>query len=100
MIGPHPHEIVAIIMRIVRVGIGHADPKQGEVAEVVMVEASARHSAEACSPRHGGEPSCTKSAARGHTAVEGGPTGEGRPTAVETAGTAVSATGAQSAAPL
>jgi hypothetical protein len=43
MMGPHSHEIVAIIIRIVRVGIGPADPEKGEIPEVVtVVEAPAR----------------------------------------------------------
>jgi hypothetical protein len=92
MISPHPHEIVAIIIRIVRVGIGHAYPKHREVPEVVtVVEAPTRHSAEACSAGHGGKPTSSKSAARGHTAVEGSATVETAATAVETATPAVSA---------
>jgi hypothetical protein len=94
MMGPHPHEIVAIIIRIVRVGIGPADPEKGEIPEVVtVVEAPARHSAEACSAGHGGNPTSGKPAARGHTAVEGSPA------AVETTATAMgTATAAVSAA--
>jgi hypothetical protein len=90
--GPHPHEVVAIIIRIVRVGIGPAYPKQGEIPEVVTVmEAPARHSAEACSAGHGSKPTSGKSAARGHTAVEGSPAVETTATAVGTATAAVSA---------
>jgi len=49
--------------------------KLREVAmvEVVMVEASARHSAETCSAGHGSKPRCIKPASRaahGHTAME------------------------------
>jgi hypothetical protein len=81
--GPDPHEIVTIIIRIVRIGIGPY-PKKGEVPEVVTVmEAPARHSTEACSAGHGSKPISGKSAARGHTAVEGSPA------AVETTATAV-----------
>jgi hypothetical protein len=91
--GPHPHEIVAIVIRIVRVGIGPAYPKQGEIPEVVTVmEAPARHSAEACSAGHGSKPASGKSAARGHTAVEGSPAVETTATAVETTATAVETT--------
>jgi len=104
MMGPHPHEIVAIIIRIVRVGIGPADPEKGEIPKVVTVmEAPARHSAEACSGGHGSRPTCSKSAARGqtargHSAVEGSAAVETAATAVETTATAVgTATAAVSA---
>jgi len=45
----HPHQVVAIIVWIVRIGIGRDDPERDEVAEVatvegVMVEASRRAS--------------------------------------------------------
>src|SRR6202165_5846567 len=68
MIGPHPHDVVAITIRIVRIAIGQAYPKRDEVPEVmvmvvvVVVEAPTGHSGEACSARHGSNPGCTKSA--------------------------------------
>ncbi len=77
---PHPHQVVAIIVRIVRIGIGRDDPERDEVAEVAMVEvvvleATGRNSAEARPAGHGSKPRCTKSAASrpadGHTTVEG-----------------------------
>jgi hypothetical protein len=104
MVGPHPHQIVAIIIRIVRVGIGPVDPEKGEIPEVLTVmEAPAGHSAEACSAGHGSKPTSGKSAARGHTArghsaVEGSATVETAPTAVETATAAMSTAAAVSAA--
>jgi len=64
------------------------------------MEAPARHSAEACSAGHGSKPASGKSAARGHTTVEGSRAAvEATATAVGTATAAVgTATAAVSAA--
>lgn len=62
--GSHNHHTYIVVP----VGIRHAYPKKGEVPEVVtVVEASTRHSAEACSAGHGSKPSCTKSATKSPT---------------------------------
>jgi len=54
------------------------------------MEAPARHSAEACSAGHGSKPASGKSAARGHTTVEGSRAAvEGSRAAVEATATAV-----------
>src|SRR6266436_10040469 len=51
MIRSHRQQVVAIIVRII--GIGRDDSERNEVAEVVMVEASSRRSADTCSAGHG-----------------------------------------------
>jgi hypothetical protein len=88
MIGPHPHDVVAITIRIVRIAIGQAYPKRDEVPEVmvmvVVVEAPTGHSGEACSARHGSNPGCTKSAGGWATRGEAAAV-KGTRTAMETA---------------